>query len=674
DGTFLATSNFVFGQVVYYDGAEPQKEATQEEVFMFAGWSLDKDNPQLLQDVVLGGAELQFNNNAKSVALYAYFTSEPRKYSCIFYDVENNGIPQEISAFSLNVEYGNEINLDFLVPSKPSTNTHHYIFEGWFENNGYFGGNWGEQVTIFDGKSDLELYAKYTKEDVLYTVTFYYAPSSIGGLEIVENLTQNVTYQTHIDLSLIQGPAKPSTVSNYFVFAGWALGANSDTIETSIVVESNISLYAVYNSFLNTYKITFLIPTENGHDVAFEASEEYGNYLDMSLYNNPQKPSSYSKDFVFENWYATADYQGGIVNHIQVLGDKSYYAKFTEYEKTFEIKLFESDGEELTSFNYQFNGNSISLANVTTSKPKTAQYEFEFAGWYSKNGLENNGDWGEKVESIDFSDENTTSEEDIHINLYPKFVEHIREYVVNFYNNGVKLTNTNMHDEYLVEYGEVATFDRAVQKSSTNKYYYIFEGWAKTQNGEAVSDLTVLQSDNLESDDGVVNFYAQFSEEFRTYYLKLYYEKDSSKIYKTIECIWEEEVNLSSENLTKENTDKHYFEFKGWRYSDTNEKCPSNIVITGDLSLYGDFTQQTIPFKLSQKAINVILIAVGGIVGIAAIVVVFKVVASRGKTGKNSRKAQRTIAKYRAQQIDFEAQRKEIEEIKERTRQKYNKK
>ena len=672
DGSFLGSDTFEFGQVVYFDAVNPEKPSTISETFTFSGWAFEQDGEKIA-NMILGGEDLEFDSNNETISLFACFTSAVREYSCTFYDVENNGIPEEITQFGFQVEYLTEIDLSIFVPYRPSTNTHQFVFEGWFSSNGYLNGNWGEKVTLFDGKQDLQLYAKYSKRDVLYMVSFYYSPSTTGALELVEDLTQYVTYQTEIDLTQIQGPDKSPTVSNYFEFAGWSLSKNTDETLQSITVQTNISLYAVYESFLNTYTITFLIPTDDGFEMKYEAVAEYGQFVDMTLYNNPERPSSYSKDFEFEAWYDNENYLGQAVNQIQILGDKEYYAKFTEIERTYNITLYAPDGTELKQFDYTFNDEGISLANTSASKPKTSQFEYEFLGWYSQNGEENEGDWGEKLEAISFNDFNTASEEDIHTTLYPRFEKHVREYIVNFYNAGTKLTNNNPYDAYLVSYGETASYDRAITKPSTEKYVYVFDGWTKGQSDEVVSDLTILQSDNMTTDNSIVNFYAHFSQELRKYTISLYAEKNDLTAYKTIECVWEENVNLSGENLKKDSTEKYYYEFKGWRYLDSGEKCPSNIVISGDLSLYADFNEEPIPFKLSEKAKSIIWMVFGGIVGLVALIVIFKIVISKGKKNRSSIKAQKSIAIYKAQQEYFDKQRQEIEEIRERIKQKFNK-
>ena len=154
----------------------------------------------------------------------------------------------------------------------------------------------------------------------------------------------------------------------------------------------------------------------------------------------------------------------------------------------------------------------------------------------------------------------------------------------------------------------------------------------------------------------------------------LYKDFGSQEVYKTIPCVYQQVVNLSAENITKKSTKTEYFEFTGWRYFDTNEKCPSVLVVSGDTSLYASFVANDIPFKLSEKAKTIIWVAIGSLVALVAVVIVFKVLVSKGRQTLSSKRAQKAINHYRVKQQEFEARRAEIEEIKQRTLDRKNKK
>ena len=208
-------------------------------------------------------------------------------------------------------------------PTKASTNTTRYIFEGWFD---------GETEAVFpmiisQETGNKTFTAKFREETIYYTVTFYeedgttvYATSGFKTYE--QEFTQ-------------AGPEKAPDATYDYTFAGWvALDAGADaTPITTIKVLGDASYKAKYTATERQYSVAWVI---DGAAVKVELEVTSGTTL-QQLYNgydaesaikNPTKASDATYHYTFDHWDPA-------LNTV-VSGNMQVVAKFTKEAHTYD--------------------------------------------------------------------------------------------------------------------------------------------------------------------------------------------------------------------------------------------------------------------------------------------------------------------------------------------------
>lgn len=202
-------------------------------------------------------------------------------------------------------------------PTKASTDTTRYIFEGWFD---------GETEAVFpmiisQETGNKTFTAKFREETIYYTITFY-----------EEDGTTNYAisgFKTYGQEFTQAGPEKASDATFDYTFVGWvALDAGADaTPITTIKVRGDASYKAKYNATARKYSVAWVI---DGAAVKVEPEVTSGTTL-QQLYDgydadgpikNPTKASDETYHYTFDRWNPALT--------TAVSGNMQVVAKFTK--------------------------------------------------------------------------------------------------------------------------------------------------------------------------------------------------------------------------------------------------------------------------------------------------------------------------------------------------------
>ena len=196
DGTILETDNNVpYGTTPEYNDATPSKESTVEHTYTFAGW--DKEIVDVTGDV----------------SYQATYQEEARKYVITWLDEDGTSLKSEEVAYGEVPSYG-ENN-----PTKESTNTHTYTFNGWSPN-----------VTSVNG--DATYTATYLEQVRTYTVTWLNYDGTV--LEVDNGLEYGTTPSFNGEQ-----PTRANIRGVNYSFKGWSPEIS--------VVESDQTYVATYD-------------------------------------------------------------------------------------------------------------------------------------------------------------------------------------------------------------------------------------------------------------------------------------------------------------------------------------------------------------------------------------------------------------------------------------------
>ena len=178
DGTVLEIDNDVpYGTTPEFNDATPTKEKTEQYVYTFAGW------------------DQQIEAVTGDVTYKATYQEELRKYNITWLDEDGSVLNSE------EVAYGETPTYDGSEPTKESTNTHTYTFNGWSPN-------------VVSVSEDATYTATYLEQVRTYVVKWLNYDGSV--LEIDEGLEYGQT--PHFDG---EQPARANIRGVNYSFKGW---------------------------------------------------------------------------------------------------------------------------------------------------------------------------------------------------------------------------------------------------------------------------------------------------------------------------------------------------------------------------------------------------------------------------------------------------------------------
>ena len=382
DGAILETDLDVpYGTVPTYDGETPEKAADNTYTYEFAGWSPEvvavtgdvtytatftqtyieynvkfMSEGNIISDVNYhygDTVEVPANPIKDSTAQYTYtftgwspevvavtgdatytaiFTETLRKYTITWKNADGTTLETD-----LNVPYGTIPTFDGAEPTKDATAQYTYTFDGWDK----------EVVAVV---SDATYTAVYSSTVNTYTITWVNFDGST--LETDENVEfgETPSFDT-------KEPTKAADNTYTYGFAGWS--------PEVVDVTGDATYTATFTQTYIEYNVKFI----SDGNIISDVNYHYGDTVVVP--SNPEKDPTVQYTYTFTGWTPEV---------VDVIGDATYTAIFTESLRKYTINFVNYDGTILQSSLVTY-GTVPTYDGATPTKESTVQYTYTFDGW-----------------------------------------------------------------------------------------------------------------------------------------------------------------------------------------------------------------------------------------------------------------------------------------------------
>ena len=542
NGDEVLWENFVTaGEMPAYEGS-PTKDATAAYTYTFKGW--DKDVVAV----------------TKSVTYMAMFDSTKNKYTITFKDDNGTVLETEMYDYGTTAseidapnivrnEEKNDEEFSWVWGDKGYYNVPNYdcewpVIETVTENATYTAqckyrvtfvlgdyDDWYEYVSWQYAYGETPTYdGEPTKDDYsgMYTYTFKGWDKKIEPVgqhsvtytaqfdrELAQYLVQFVVddeiiaskkYNAGTEAEKVEVPTatKAPTDNCTYVFTNWENDWGGEGIDD---VWGDVTYTAKFECSTTSNKV--LVKFVVGDNVLSSTEYEYGTKAASVTVPTATIPATAQYTFEFVSW------DKDIADVTEAV---TYTAVFDTIVNKYIVK-FVSEGNELSSTEYDYGTKAEKVTVPTATKDATAQYTYTFKSW-DKEIADVTGD----------------------VTYTAVFEGAVNKYVVKFVSEGKDLSST----EY--EYGtkaEKVTVPTAT-KDATAQYTYTFKSWDK-----AVADVT-----------GDVTYTAEFESTVNKYVVKFVSENNvlSSTEYE----YGTKAANVKVPTATKDATAQYTYTFKSW--------------------------------------------------------------------------------------------------------------
>lgn len=501
DTTLETDENVDYGTMPVYNGAEPQKAADTQYVYVFSGWSpvvsevvgnvtyvaqftsvpnsytivwKNGDNTLETDENVTYGSTPSYDGATPtkdataqytytfsgwtpeissvtgSVTYQAQFTETLRTYTVTFYSEDGLTVLDTVT-----VEYGCNAVYSKSTPVKNATEGHTYVFEKWVTTQG---GSVADDLTNVIG--DRSVYASF--KEFVRTVTVYIVSNNTDYGTVSVSTLNNVPYGATITVNgntitvngqSVTANANSATAQYTYTFANWTADA---TVGNDTIITANFSRSV--NSYTVTWKNGATV-LETDENVAYGTTPVYNGAL-------PIKESDNENIYTFSGWSPAIS---------SVTGDITYVAQFTTTANKHTIIFYDDDGVTELGRVVVGHGETATYPNALPTKESTAQITYTFEKWVTaKDG------------ATEASFANITEDKSV----YAKYEESVRTYTVIFIGytestEGAELVEIQLSKQ------EVAYGEAAVEPANHYREGFRFDRWDKTFN-IITSDLTVV--------------------------------------------------------------------------------------------------------------------------------------------------------------------------------------
>ena len=415
-----------YGATVSYDGATPTKEADNNFVYTFDGWSLT-DGGEKLTPMPTVSDEMTF---------YAHYSTTPR-YKVTFANYDGTSLQQTY------VTDGDHPIYEGLTPGRVRDLDGYYLFIGWKNSNGDpFTAN--ETLPAVSGKETYTAQYDYVNE--LYTITLYNV-KGLGDTEDDGNKwfgkfgVGSTPYYNRDNNDVAVMPTKAQTTEHTYTFDYWIDDANTEihySLNNLPAVAAEASYTAHFDEQARIYTIIFANVDGNGAEELVEAA--YGS--------TPVCPVTPAK----ANEHYTFDFLGWDYTIAAVTGNATYTAQFsgTGTPRSFPITFDPDNGvDEPYTYDVPY-GENPAYPYADPQKAGDAMNNYVFSGW------------SPEVTAVTGPVEYTA-----------QYTPTVRTYTITFKDN---LGNTIKSTP--VAYGVMPACDPAKPIDYENKKYYTYSAWS----------------------------------------------------------------------------------------------------------------------------------------------------------------------------------------------------
>ena len=328
DGTLLELDEAVpYGTVPTYDGAAPTKPATAQDTYTFAGWS-----PALTADTRVTG----------NLTFTATYTQSVRSYTITFVTEDGAELDKQTLEYGAMPEYQGQ------TPVKAATAQYTYTFDGWTP----------DLETV---KGDQVYIAKFAAEVNTYTVTWVNYDGTVLETDLNVPYGQTPAFDG-------ETPARPSTNTQVFTFAGWdpAVAEVTGDVTYTATYEAAARKYVVTwvnydGTVLQTIEVEYEAPVP-----AYALTGENGED------RTPVKPGNAQYSYVF------AGFDPEVQEGEKVTEDRTFTARFDEIVNTYTITWIAGDKTYTDAVPY---GQTPVYDHETPEKAATESVIYTFDHW-----------------------------------------------------------------------------------------------------------------------------------------------------------------------------------------------------------------------------------------------------------------------------------------------------
>lgn len=587
--TILETDeNVEYGATPVYNGAEPQKVADAQYVYVFSGWSpvvsevvgnityeaqftsapntytvIWKNGDTVLETdenvpygttptyddatpikestaqytYAFSGWSPEISAVTESITYTAQFTETVRKYTITFYSEDGTTILDAVS-----VDYGSTATYSKGTPTKNSTNSHTYTFDKWVSTQG---GNVADDLSNVTG--DRSVYASF--KGFVRTVTVYIVSNNTDYGTVSVSTLNNIPYGATITVNgntitvngqSVTANANTTTAQYTYTFANWTADA---TVGNDTIITAN------FTRSINTYTVTW----KNGNSTL--ETDENVAYGTTPVYNGetPTKAADTEYTYTFSGWNPSIS---------SVTGDITYYAQFTNSANKYTVTFYDDDGITVLGTSIVVHGQTASYSNSLPTKTDTAQYTYVFDKWVTVNG------GGTEAVLT-----NVTGD----MNVYASYKATTKTYSVRILTSNdtygsvsTTILNNIPYGAEIILNGNILSIGEntvvATATTSTPQYTYSFSSWT-------VADVII--------EDTIIT--ANFTRSTNKY----------TVVWKNGEETLEKDENVEYGSTplyngtipTKPSNAEYSYTFSGW--------SPSISPVTGNITYYAQFTDAT---------------------------------------------------------------------------------
>ena len=350
-GSAVSGQSIPYGSVAA-EPSTPAKTADAQYTYTFAGWYTNEGLTQAYDfDTPVTGA----------VTLYAKWTETVNKYEVSF----NTNGGTEVA--SQSIAYGSKAT-EPTEPTKEADAQYTYTFAGWYTDQACTAAyDFNTEVT-----AAITLYAKWTETTNQYVVVFNSNGGTAVNLEYV-NYGGKVTEPT--------APTKAADAQYTYTFGGWYSDQGlTQAYNFNTIVTGGFTLYAKWNTTTNEYTVTF---NTNGGSAVTSQTVAYGATATQPT--APTKAATAEYTYTFAGWYTDQALTQAYDFSTTISGALTLYAKWTETTNQYEVTFNSNGGTAVTAVSVAY-GSKVTEPTAPT-KAADSSYTYEFAGWYTDQGL-----------------------------------------------------------------------------------------------------------------------------------------------------------------------------------------------------------------------------------------------------------------------------------------------
>ena len=272
DDSVLYHTKVEVGAKVEYKGDEPQKQPSQSQVFDFAGWDYDLNQPIM-----------------RHITINALYDESVREYIVTFKNYDDRVLQTK------NVPFGTYATFSAKEPTKPSDDRHiEYEFTGW-----------DKVLNKTKITSDTTFIAQYKTNEFVFATFKNFDDTFLSEEKVAKG--DDANYNGSKPLKEYTGTEKKT-----YRFSGW--DKNTENLLTDTTFIAQFDLLNLYTATFKNYDGTVLETKDvvQGDDAVYTGS-------------TPYKPGSRSGDYIYS--YIFSGWSSSLTN---IQSDKVFTAQFRQ--------------------------------------------------------------------------------------------------------------------------------------------------------------------------------------------------------------------------------------------------------------------------------------------------------------------------------------------------------